>query len=305
MALAEFTITVTVSGRRQRACPPIIPGVITVVIPAHNEGRVIGRLLAQLTAESADTGIEVIVVANGCTDDTAEIAGAFGPPVRVVSIPETSKAAALAAGDRAARGFPRIYADADIEIGADDVWALAAALAQPGVLAAAPDRVLALTGRPWPVRWYYDVWSRLPGVRDGLFGRGVVAVDGDGHRRIAGLPRLIADDLAMSLAFAPGERRVVPAARVVVHTSRTVTDLLRRRIRAAQGVSELERAAAAPASTARTRPADLAALVRAEPGLAPRVALFLAVAAAARLAARRAAARGNAGWLRDESSRTG
>jgi hypothetical protein len=44
------------------------------------------------------------------------------------------------------------------------------------VLAAAPQRELALGGRPWPVRWYYDVWTRLPEVRRGLFGRGVIGV---------------------------------------------------------------------------------------------------------------------------------
>jgi len=245
------------------------------------------------------------VVANGCTDDTAEVAAAFGPPVRVVSIPVASKTAALAAGDRAASGFPRCYVDADVETGAGDIRALAAALAQPGVLAAGPQRVLGLAGRPWPVRWYYDVWSRLPEVREGLFGRGVVAVAGPGHQRVASLPPVMSDDLAMSLVFAPGERRVVPAARAVVHTPRTGADLLRRRVRAAQGVTELGRVPGAPGASARTRLPDLAAMVHARPLLAPRVALFLAVALAARLAARRAAARGHAGWLRDESSRGG
>jgi glycosyltransferase involved in cell wall biosynthesis len=280
--------------------------VITVVIPAHNEGRVIGRLLGQLAAGTETGELDVIVVANGCTDDTAAVAAAFGPPVRVLSIPVASKREAMLAGDRAAGGFPRVYADADIELGAADVRALADALRQPGVLAAAPSRVVRLAGRPWPVRWYYDVWMRLPEVRHGLFGRGVVAVAGAGHERVSRLPALVADDLAISLAFAAGERRVVAAAQAVVHPPRTFADLLRRRVRAVQGVAQLEGAAAAPASAARTRVPDLAALIRGRPALAPRVALFLAVAAAARLAARRAVASGDySGWLRDESSRRG
>jgi glycosyltransferase involved in cell wall biosynthesis len=280
--------------------------VTTVVIPAHNEGRVIGRLLGQLVPAAAPAGLNVIVVANGCTDDTAEVAASFGPRVRVLSIPVASKRAALVAGDRAATDLPRVYVDADVELRAQDVQALAAALRQPGVLAAAPERVLGLDGAPWPVRWYYDVWTRLPEVRHGLFGRGVIAVDNAGQERIASLPPLLADDLAASLSFARHERSIVPGARAVVHVPRTFTDLLRRRVRAAQGVAQIERADRAPDATARTRMPDLLAIARREPRMAPRVALFVSVAVLARLRARRAVARDDySAWLRDESSREG
>jgi Glycosyl transferase family 2 len=277
--------------------------VTTVVIPAHNEGRVIGRLLAQLV-RGAPPGLDVIVVANGCTDNTAEVAASFGPGVRVLSIPVASKRAALAAGDEAARDFPRLYVDADIELGAEDVRALAEAVRQPGVLAAAPERALSLAASSWPVRWYYDVWTRLPEVLLALWGRGVIAVSELGHERLASLPPLLADDLAASLSFAPGERRIVPGARAVHHPPRTLTDLLHRRVRAYTGVAQIERTADAPPSTERTRLTDLLAITRSEPRMAPRVALFLAVAVVARLRARRALTRGDySTWLRDESSR--
>jgi hypothetical protein len=309
--------------------------VTTVVIPAHNEAQVIGRLLGQLvraaprggassgraprtpsdgahptatpsgdTPPTSSDDLDVIVVANGCTDDTAEVAASFGPGVRVLSIPVASKRAALAAGDGAAQDFPRVYVDADIELGAADVRALADALRQPGVLAAAPERALPLAASSWPVRWYYDVWMRLPEVLLGLWGRGVIAVSEAGHERLAGLPPLLADDLAASLSFAPGERRIVPGARAVSHPPRTARDLLRRRVRAYTGVAQIERARHAPPSTERTRLSDLLAITRSEPRMAPRVALFLSVAVIARARARRALARGDySTWLRDESSR--
>jgi cellulose synthase/poly-beta-1,6-N-acetylglucosamine synthase-like glycosyltransferase len=278
--------------------------VTTVIVPAHNEGRVIGRLLGQLLPASPPGEFDVIVVANGCTDDTAEVAASFGPRVRVLSIPVASKHAALVAADRTAPGVPRVYIDADVELRAQDVQALAAALRQPGVLAAAPERVLQLAGAPWPVRWYYDVWTRLPEVRQGLFGRGVIALGKLGHERLASLPPLLADDLAASLSFAPHERTVVPGARVIVHTPRTFADLLRRRVRAAEGVAQIERAEQGPGSTARTRMPDLLTIARREPRMAPRVMFFLLVAVLARLRASRAVARGDySTWLRDESSR--
>ncbi len=282
----------------------ILPGVISVVVPAHDEARVIDRLLGQLTSGLPPDGLDVIVVANGCTDDTALIAGRYEPGVRVLSIPVPSKREALVAGDRAAMGFPRIYVDADVELGSADVCALADALARPGALAAGPERVLALSGASWLVRWYYDVWARLPEVRSGLFGRGVIGLSEAGHARVASLPPLLADDLAASLVFGPDERVIVPGARVVVHVPRTAGDLLRRRVRAAMGVDQVEQSEGGPEASARTRPRDLLALVRAEPRLAPRVLVFLAVAVLARRRARREVQRNQySTWLRDESSR--
>lgn len=276
---------------------------MSIVVPAHNEAQVIGRLLDRLLAEAGAHELEIIVVPNGCTDRTAEIAAAYGPPVRVVDSPEPSKAAALRLGDAEARGFPRLYVDADVEIGTQDVRALAKALQRPGLLAAAPERHLEMSGRPWPVRWYYQVWTRLPEVQRGLFGRGVIAVSETGHRRLAELPPVIADDLASSLAFAPAERTIVPEARVTVHPPRTWGDLLRRRVRAAAGVDQLERAQLGqPGGSARTGIRDLLGMARREPTLIPAIAVFLTAALLARLRVRGGDA--TRAWQRDESSRT-
>jgi Glycosyl transferase family 2 len=283
--------------------------VISVVIPAHNEAPVIGRLLGRLVGEgaagaAARRDLDVIVVSNGSTDSTAQIAASFGPAVRVLSIPVASKREALRAGDQAAAGFPRIYVDADVELGAPDVRALAAALRQPGVLAAAPRRALRTEHSPWPVRWYYDIWSRLPEVQCGLFGRGVIAVSEPGHQRLAVLPALLSDDLAASLSFTPAERQVVAGACAIVRVPRTLADLVRRRVRVVTGVAQLERAGPVADAAARTTVPHLAAMLRGQPSLAPRLAVFLAVTVIARLAARRALARRDyTTWLRDESSR--
>jgi exopolysaccharide biosynthesis WecB/TagA/CpsF family protein len=275
----------------------------SIVIPAHNESTVIGRLLSRLVGSARQDEFEIVVVANGCTDDTAEIAQSFGSQVQVLSLAAASKREALAAGNRKATVFPRVYVDADVELDAGDIRALAAVLLS-GPLAAAPRLELAMAGRPWPVRWYYDVWTQLPEVRRGLFGRGVVAVSEAGYERIAKLPQVFADDLAASLAFSAEERTIADDACVVVHPPRTFGDLMRIRVRAVMGATQVERTEGAPESTARTRPADLLAIVRERPVMAPRVALFLLVALLVRRRARRMDRREDgATWLRDESSR--
>jgi Glycosyltransferase like family 2 len=278
--------------------------VTTVIIPAHNEGRVIGRLLRQLMPGAAEAGINVIVVANGCSDNTAEVAASFGPNLEVVCIPVASKFEALAAGNRAAPDHPRVYVDADVELRARDVQELEAVLRQHGILAAAPELVLDQTGVPWPVRWYCAVWMRLPEVRRGLFGRGVIAVAEPGQERLAHLPPLLGDDLAVSLSFAPHERAIAGEARVVVHPPRAFADLLRRRVRVVVGGAQMEHAEEVAGTAARTRMPHLLAIARREPRMAPRVALFLAVAVVARLqATRKLARRDYSTWMRDESSR--
>jgi len=261
--------------------------VASVVILAHNESQVIGRLLSRLSPLAAVSDLMIVVVAHNCTDNTAEIASSFGPGVRVVSLGPVSRPVALRAGDDVATGFPRLYIDADVELDQADVRALIDAVRRPGVLAAAPERVLPVQDCPWHVRWFYDVWLRLPEVRRGLFDRGVLAVSEAGHARLARLPPpLFADDLAASLAFAPAERSIVAAATAARQPPRTFAGLLYRRIRAAVSLAQLERAWPGPSCAARTRPGDLAAIVRADPRATPRVAYFVSVAAIAKLAAR-------------------
>ncbi len=276
----------------------------TVVIPAHNENAVIVRLLRQLVPAPDSPELNVIVVANGCSDDTAQKAASYASCVRVLSIPNASKHAAMAAADAVTMDFPRIYVDADVEVAAEDVMLLATALRQPGICAAAPARELDLAGRPWVIRWYYDVWLRLPEAEASLWGRGVIALSDVGQKRVSGLPPVLGDDLAASLSFAPSERVIVADARVRIHTPRTMSDLLRRRVRSAVGIAQLGQADGAPAPVSRTRISDLGHIARARPRLAPRVALFLAVALVARWRAHRVVRRGDfSTWLRDDSSR--
>lgn len=276
--------------------------ICSIVVPAHDEERVIGRLLDGLTSE-ADCRFEIIVVCNGCTDRTAAIAGTYGPDVRVIEIDQASKRAALVVGDEEAGAFPRLFVDADVEIDAAAIRHLVDAVGESAVLAAAPGRIVPRLGvSPW-VRWYYDVWERLPQVRDGLFGRGVIALSEVGNARVRALPPSMGDDLVASEAFEPAERRVVGEAVVIVHPPRTVRDLLRRRVRAVTGNAQADEGGFR-GSSAVTSPRTLAAMVRGRPSLALRLPVFLTVSLISRVAARRAIRSGDdSTWLRDESSR--
>lgn len=273
----------------------------SIVIPAHNEENGIGRLLRALGLPQR-TPFEIIVVANGCSDSTAAVSrdlGAF-----VVETPTPSKIKAIILGDARATSFPRLYIDADVVIDARSVHALCNALTS-GVHAVGPERHLPMTGVSRAVRWYYDVWSRVDGVRAELYGRGVIAIDEAGHARLADWPDVMADDGFIAMSFAPDERAVVSAAAVTIWPPKAYRDLLRRRVRVALGNAML----AGDHAPDFDRPAGASAgwllrLALREPRLAPKVAVFAATTIIARLRARFSRADGTT-WLRDESSRSG
>ena len=113
----------------------------SVIIPAHNEAAVIARTLAPLAPLAATGQLEVIVACNGCSDNTAGIAGQF-EGVTVLELEQPSKTAALNAGDAAASHWPRLYLDADVQISPGAVRAVLNALLSGQVLSRPSCRAL-------------------------------------------------------------------------------------------------------------------------------------------------------------------
>ena len=212
---------------------------ISIVIPAHNESSVIARTLNVLLRDSGSEELDIVVVCNGCADDTANIARGFGSAVRVIESDIASKTHALNLGDQASRGFPRIYADADIAITADAVRALASRLERGDVLAVAPMPEINLTGCSWLVRKYFSVRSRLPSSRQGIGGSGVYGLSQAGRERFVQFPAVIADDLYIRTVFRPEERETSTFVKSLVFAPRTIRLLIAVRTRAYMGTFEL------------------------------------------------------------------
>lgn len=209
---------------------------ISVIIPAHDEGAVLRATLSGLLdgSDAADE-LEIIVVCNGCSDDTAEVAREFS--VQVIELDTASKTTALNAGDRSANWFPRFYVDADIVLGASDITTSARSLGGD-VHAVSPKMVPVLDERPWVVRAFYDVWTQLPYCQS-LIGSGVFGLDAEGRGRFDDFPEIIADDLYARLQFTPAERRVVSEAAFRIQAPRTVRALVRVKSRAHLGGLQL------------------------------------------------------------------
>jgi GT2 family glycosyltransferase len=263
----------------------------SIIIPAHNEAAVIDRTLSALDPLVAAGTAEVIVVPNGCTDDTTDRARAHAG-VRVVELAEGSKAAALNAGDAHATRWPRLYLDADIEATPEALAQAVRALAGDGIYAARPAFRWDLQGAEPLVRAYDRARGRMPSMSGAMWGAGVYGLSEAGHRILGEFPRLIGDDLLVERTFPPGRKYVASGPAVVVRNPRTVPDLLGVLARSRRGSAE---------QSLDTGRASVRELLRTVTGPASAVdAICYALLAAV---GRRRARRSTHGWERDLSTR--
>ncbi|MGW2836284.1 bifunctional polysaccharide deacetylase/glycosyltransferase family 2 protein [Streptomyces sp. NPDC001493] len=123
-------------NRRRFSWGPDVVRPVSVVVPAYNEKECIAGTLTSLAASTHP--IEIVVVDDGSTDGTAEIAESLGlPQVRVVRQENAGKSAALNNGVRAARHDLVVMMDGDTVFEPDTVARLVQPFADPGVGAVA------------------------------------------------------------------------------------------------------------------------------------------------------------------------
>lgn len=191
---------------------------LSVIVPAHNEAELVGACLRALFAsQSVPGGAEVIVVANGCTDATAQqaractdAATASGWALSVLERPEGGKPGALNAGETEARGRVLAYLDADVIVSP----ALCAELVQVldrDAAAYASGRVVIPTPETAFSRAYARFYRQVPFFHYGVQGCGLFAVNRAARARWGGWPEIISDDTFARLNFTPAERIAVPA----------------------------------------------------------------------------------------------
>ncbi|MGO4908381.1 glycosyltransferase family 2 protein [Pseudorhodobacter sp. W20_MBD10_FR17] len=191
---------------------------LSVIIPASNEANYIGPCLTALFASNTVLGAEVIVVANGCRDDTAaraqgfaEIATAKGWRLQVIGLPEGGKIGALNAGDAAATGDMRAYLDADVIVSPDVMAQLEQALSTSAPRYAS-GRAVIPCAKSAVTRAYARFWQTMPFTQSVAPGYGLFAVNAAGRARWGAFPDIISDDTFVRLHFAPSERVGVDAA---------------------------------------------------------------------------------------------
>ena len=272
----------------------------TILMPAHNEAGVIGPVLARLAPAVAAGQLRLVVIANACTDRTAEVACAACPDAIVIDTPVPGKTHALNLGlDQAAALLPVICMDADLIVTSEMLFALIAPL----------DRALAAVGRMEVdaqnasplVRAYQRAWATNPYFARGKFG-GLFALSPAAVARVFPLPAITGDDEFIRRSFAAQQVAFVPACRFTAQSPRSLRALVATRRRALRGARQVAALGLANPDTSSAR----IMLTHAMPSLRrlADLSVFAAVMAATRIALR-FETQSQTHWERDLTSRTG
>lgn len=181
---------------------------ISFIVPAHNEARLIGATLDALHTAAHATGrdYELIVVDDASTDGTARIATGAG--ARVVPVEYRHIAATRNAGARAAAGDTLVFVDADTLVPTDTLREALDALAGGAVGGGATLRLHGRLRRSERVMLAFATWLlRVARIAPGCFvfctAAAYAASGGFDERYYAG------EDVAFSRALARDGRFVV------------------------------------------------------------------------------------------------
>jgi cellulose synthase/poly-beta-1,6-N-acetylglucosamine synthase-like glycosyltransferase len=235
-------------ARRNPPRLPRDPLLQTVLIPAHNEAKVIVGALRQILI-SDYPNLEVIVIDDGSSDDTSDVVAAnFSDDrrVRLVTIANGGKAAALNCGLEQARGSVIIAMDADTVFAKDAISKLVRWFEDPSVGAVAGNakvgnRVNVITR-----------WQALEYVTSQNLERGALAALGcitvvpgaigawrhEALKQLGGLPvNTLAEDQDLTIALLRAGYTVLYDSSAIAWTEApdTVNGLLKQRFRWAFG----------------------------------------------------------------------
>jgi glycosyltransferase involved in cell wall biosynthesis len=194
------------------------PG-LTIIVPANNEEAYLGPCLRALMAsETVNAPVQLLVVANACTDKTVDVARAFVPSAKqlgwsmqVIDLAQPGKLNALNVGDDHAEGELRLYLDADVVVSPALVRMLVEELQSTTAARYASGSARISSARSIVTRAYARFWQMLPFARSEAPGFGAFAVNAAGRARWGRFPDIISDDTYVRLLFAPHERKGVSA----------------------------------------------------------------------------------------------
>ncbi|HGG06678.1 MAG TPA: glycosyltransferase [Aliiroseovarius sp.] len=188
-----------------------------MIIPASNEAALIGACLQGVLNSRTPQALRVIVAANGCHDNTADIARGFadkmaarGWTLLVLEQDRGHKPSALNAADAVCGPGARLYLDADVIVSPQliqqiyNILDIDSPVYTSGV-------VHIPQSRSWVSRAYARIYRQVPFMTNGVPGCGLFAVNPAGRALWSDFPDIIADDTFVRLTFTPDQRVQVPA----------------------------------------------------------------------------------------------
>jgi len=191
----------------------------SIIIPAHNEVSVLSATLVHMFLDKKLTNCEVIVVCNGCSDNTVEVAEGYvnacqsylkGNSVdfSIIDTEIASKTNAINLGVSRAKYKQVVLLDADILVNGSDIMGLVGLLSERDVCAAAPKLNFVYKKSSWLVRRYFDLVKHSSYNQKHRLSN-VIALSEKGIKKIGVLPEIIADDEYIRRQFFKTEYQII------------------------------------------------------------------------------------------------
>lgn len=275
----------------------------SIIIPAHNEKIVIRDCLLQFYNHLEQENFEVIVICNGCVDNTAHVVSQISKKIVCIETSEASKTKALNIGDQIANYFPRIYLDADVILPFETIKALCDSLNRDNLIAVSPEVKMIFYGASWFVKAYYDIWLSLPYCKKGMIGAGVYALSEEGRNRFLNFPEIIADDGYVRCQFCEHERGIVRGFYSFVKAPRNIYALIKIKTRSRLGRYELEERFPNLICNEQKNYRDVLKILLQKINLWPKVIVYLMMNYVTRVRAKWQYNNRMITWERDETSR--
>lgn len=183
---------------------------LSIIIPAYNEEKLIVNTLEYLLADQHLSHCKIIVVCNGCSDNTAYNVSTFQSLINdtlttrsidliLIDDPKASKTNAMNIGLNYNADNPIVFIDADILISGKTIIELTASL-NDNVLAASPKINFKYQESSWVVRAYYKVASHSNYNHNNRLSN-VIALSAKGLAKLNSMPEVIADDEYIRRSF--------------------------------------------------------------------------------------------------------
>ncbi len=212
-----------------------------VIIPAFNEEKQIATTLSTINIDSANKEFDVIIICNGCSDNTASIVKENYPDIHLYEIPVASKAAAIQYAESLNIGFPRIYMDADIRLDKKSILALCKASSTFSNKLVLPVSKIDTNSSSYFVRAFYREWYKTDFVKKAGFGSGVYCIGKDARKKFGQWPTLISDDGFVRSQFSIAETVVIQNAISHVKAPDSLWQLIRIKHRSKYGNIQLKK----------------------------------------------------------------
>ncbi|HIP81628.1 MAG TPA: glycosyltransferase [Leucothrix mucor] len=213
----------------------------TVIVPAHNEASVIEDCLNSIINQK---GVDdIIVPCNGCTDNTVEIVTTKFPSVICLDIEKPSKTNALNVAEDKAKeigvNYPIFYIDADTQLSDNCIATITEKMQGSETLLSAPTPIINTSKSSWLVQKYYQVWTKLPYIKEGVIATCSFIISEQGRSRFTRFADVIGDDGFVRCHFKNKEISNIAGTEIYITAPKDIYSLIKIKTRARLGNMEL------------------------------------------------------------------